>query len=359
MGSQRLRRAIALAITMFALVALISKLLPIPFGVFIVPTRSMVPTIEPGDMVIVYGKHVKIGDIVVWCTGPLYCVVHRLVGVRDGLIITKGDANPVPDNPVPVSRLKGRVVAIVPRYVWIPLLLSALLYVFAPSISSLLREEGVSPLVIAGGVFGFYVALAVILPFLYTSMSVAMLGYVKQPVLFLSKASFNEKDCTITIRYMGEHGLHLLSVENLVVDNMYLDSYVVGNDTVTIYLPPVVLTRHVENTTEPRIRVVVDALLTRLGRLHGVYEVFVPFKPLGVRVVNETLVVVNPNCYPLHVNITFLYAYSAGSSWRRVSDVVLVDKVFEAKPPVGARFVYAVVSYRAYGHIYTAKLRIR
>jgi len=259
---------------------------------------------------------------------------------------------------VPVSRLKGRVVAIVPRYVWIPLLLSALLYVFAPSISSLLREEGVSPLAIAGGIFGFYVALAVILPFLYTSMSVAMLGYVKQPVLFLSKTSFSMKDCTITIRYVGEHGLHLVSVESIMVDKVHLDTYVLGDDTVTIYLPPVMLTRHVENTSEPRIRIVVDALLTRLGRLHGVYEVSIPFKPLKLRVINETLVVVNPNCYPLHVNITFLYAYSAGP-WMRASDVVLVDKVFEAKPPVDAKYVYAVVSYRAYGHLYTAKLRIR
>ncbi len=352
------RALVATVIAGLAVFAVAAKLLPVPFGVFIVPTRSMVPTIKPGDMVIVYGRHVKIGDIVVWCTSPLYCVVHRLVEIRDGLIITKGDANPVPDNPVPVSRLKGRVVAIVPRYVWIPLLLSALLYVFAPSISSLLREENVSPLAVAMGVFGFYVALVLVLPLFYTSMSVAVLGYVKQPVLLLSKASFSEKDCTITIRYVGEHGLHLLSIENLMVDNTYLDSYVADNDTVTIYLPPAMLTRHVESTNEPRIRVVVDALLTRLGHLHGVYEVLVPFKPLEVRVVNETLVVVNPNCYPLHVNITFLYAYSAGP-WMRASDVVLVDKVFEAKPPVNARYVYAVVSYRAYGHLYTAKLRIR
>ena len=356
---QRLRKALTIGLIGFVLVAIVSKLLPVPFGIFIVPTRSMVPVIHPGDMVIVYGKHARVGDIVVWCTSALYCVVHRLIEIRDGVIVTKGDANPVPDNPVPVSRLKGKVVAIVPRYIWIPLLLLVILIISAPSIVSVLEREEVSPIAIAAGVFGFYVVLAAVMPLLYTSMSIAMLGYVKPPLLYLAKIGFDSRDCAVTIHYVGTRGLRILSVNSVTVDHTKVDTYVTGNNTLHIYLPPVLLSKHVEESSSPRLSITVDAVLTRLGHLKGKYSVVIPFKPLKVAKNNGKIVILNPNCYPLHVNITFLYAYSPGSPWRKASDQVIVDKVFEASPPSSARFVYAIVSYRAYGHVYSYKLRLK
>jgi len=356
---QRLRKALTVAIIAFVALAVASKLLPVPFGIFIVPTRSMVPVIHPGDMVIVWGKHVKVGDIVVWCTSALYCVVHRLIEIRDGFIVTKGDANPLPDNPVPVSRLKGRVVAIIPRYIWIPLLVAALLLVSSPSLVSLFTREEVSPIAIAAGIFGFYVAIAAVMPFLYTSMSIAMLGYVKPPLLYLAKIGFDNKECAITIHYVGTRGLRILDVNSVVVDHTWIDTYVVENNTLRIYLPPVLLSRHVEESSSPRLSIAVDAVLTRLGHLKGKYSVVIPFKPLRVTRSNDRVVIVNPNCYPVHVNITFLYAYGPGSPWRKASDQVMVGHVFEASPPSNARFVYVIVSYKAYGHIYSYKLRLR
>lgn len=318
----------------------------------------MVPTIHPGDMVIVYGGEAQVGDIVVWCTSPLYCVVHRLVDVRDGLIVTKGDANPLPDNPVPVSRLKGRVVAIIPWYVWIPLLLASLLVILAPSLASTLRREDVSPIALAAGIFGFYVAVAAILPFFYTSMSIVMLGYVKPPVLFAAKIGFDAKECAITINYVGKRGLHVLGIDRVTVNGVAVETYVLGNDTLRIYLPSHFLTEFVESSRNPRLRVVVDAVLTRLGHLKGSYSVTVPFVPLKVARSGRGVVIVNPNCYPVHVNVTFLYAYRAGGKWMHASDVVLVDRVFEAKPPVNASLVYVIVSYKAYGNTYTVRLRL-
>ena len=356
---RRLRKALTIGLVGFVLVAIVSKLLPIPFGIFIVPTRSMVPVIHPGDMVIVYGKHVRVGDIVVWCTSALYCVVHRLVEIRDGLIVTKGDANPVPDNPVPVSKLKGKVVAIVPWYIWIPLLLLVVFIVSAPSITSVLEREEVSPIAIAAGVFGFYVVLAAVMPLLYTSMSIAMLGYVKPPLLYLAKIGFDNGDCAVTIHYVGTRGLRVLSVSRVAVDHTWIDTYVVGNNTLRIYLPPMLLSRHVEESSSPKLSITVDAVLTRLGHLKGKYSVVVPFKPLRVMKSNGKVVILNPNCYPIRVNITFLYAHGPGSPWRKVNDQVIVDRVFEASPPSSARFVYAIVSYKAYGHVYSYKLRLK
>ncbi len=324
------------------------------------PTRSMVPVIHPGDMVIVYGKHVKVGDIVVWCTSALYCVVHRLIEIRDGFIVTKGDANPVPDNPVPVSKLKGKVVAIVPWYIWIPLLLLVILVISAPSMASVLGREGGS---LADRYSGWRIRLLrgarggnAFLLYIYEHSNARLR---EAPLLYLAKIGFDNKDCTVTIHYVGTRGLRILSVNSVTVDHTKIDTYVTGNNTLRIYLSPMLLSKHVEESSSPRLSITVDAVLTRLGHLKGKYSVVIPFKPLKVMKSNGKVVILNPNCYPLHVNITFLYAYGPGSPWRKASDQVIVDRVFEASPPSSARFVYAIVTYRAYGHVYSYKLRLK
>ncbi len=82
---------------------------------YIIPTKSMIPTLMPGDVVII--KHVNpgdihIGDIIAYDivtynpgTGPYIrlpvVIVHRVINVKtiDGVryFITKGDNNPTPD----------------------------------------------------------------------------------------------------------------------------------------------------------------------------------------------------------------------------------------------------------------------
>ena len=96
---------------------------PVPsfFGTsaLIVTTGSMSGTIEEGDLVIVKrASEYKIGDIVTFVasdnTGDI--VTHRIIQIRDGKFITRGDANNAQD-PRPISEedIVGKVTGTIPR----------------------------------------------------------------------------------------------------------------------------------------------------------------------------------------------------------------------------------------------------
>ncbi len=98
---------------------LLWSVLPVLFGwtVTVVVSGSMVPTLRPGDVVVV--SPVKAGDVgkltpgkVILVSDPAHpgqLLSHRLVGfTTEGNLITKGDANAVRDGrPVPPSGVRG------------------------------------------------------------------------------------------------------------------------------------------------------------------------------------------------------------------------------------------------------------
>jgi signal peptidase I len=88
---------------------------------------SMYPTLEEGDMVVVVNvpySSLKVGDIVVYdppCSATGNSVIHRVVGVGAGGLLTKGDANSVTDQagniatgPVTAACIEGEVVFVIP-----------------------------------------------------------------------------------------------------------------------------------------------------------------------------------------------------------------------------------------------------
>lgn len=96
--------------------SLVGNQLPMPFGIgaAIVLTGSMEPTISAGDLIVVKeSSHSAVDDIVVYQNGGSL-VVHRVIAVEDDSVTTQGDANNVPDNPIPLSAIKGKV------QFWIP-----------------------------------------------------------------------------------------------------------------------------------------------------------------------------------------------------------------------------------------------
>ncbi len=79
----------------FLVLYLLGPLLAIPMGLRLVYVKSgsMIPTLFPGDLVLVQRpSRLRPGDIVVFRTDD-GLVIHRLMGVRDGTAYTKGDAN--------------------------------------------------------------------------------------------------------------------------------------------------------------------------------------------------------------------------------------------------------------------------
>lgn len=90
--------------------------MPLGFGVGVILSGSMEPTYHVNDLIFaVKAKNFKVGDIVVYQTGGTP-VVHRVIEADDGsgTVITQGDANNAPDDPVVVSRIKGKVLFAVP-----------------------------------------------------------------------------------------------------------------------------------------------------------------------------------------------------------------------------------------------------
>jgi signal peptidase I len=107
-----------------------------PFQPSVVPTGSMIPTVQPGDVVIVAkapASSVKKGDIIEYRNAKQNInIVHRVIEVRgDGsekTFITKGDNNTTPDfDPVPGQNVIGKVVFNVPRIGWLSIMVKSLL----------------------------------------------------------------------------------------------------------------------------------------------------------------------------------------------------------------------------------------
>jgi hypothetical protein len=73
---------------------------------------SMLPTIAPGaPLEIVCGDDASAGDAILFLhRGQV--VVHRLLEMRGNWMLTRGDANPIPDVPVAREALIGRVAGV-------------------------------------------------------------------------------------------------------------------------------------------------------------------------------------------------------------------------------------------------------
>jgi signal peptidase len=101
---------------------------------YVVPSESMVPTLNVGDVVVIRNgpdftfDDVKVGDIIVFHTddGGGRTIVHRVVEIYyydlqngDRLLKTKGDNNPQSyegfDYPIEKKDYYGKVISIIPK----------------------------------------------------------------------------------------------------------------------------------------------------------------------------------------------------------------------------------------------------
>jgi len=338
--------------TLLALVALVllSRFLPIPLGVYTVVSGSMEPAIRVLDIAIAVGKDYRIGDVVVWCTTYWYCVMHRVVNISEGYIVTKGDANPVPDSPMPSSLVKARVVLVVPRELWLPpvvVLMGFVLYSYRKVFASVLTPALV-PLAMYIAVMG--AAIVLVAPQTGFSLEV--------PELYLSRAYVEDRGytCIAVVEYLAR-GVELTGVTSLKVFNRSVVPLHVSGTSIAFALPEDVALLAVAKGL--KLNISVEAMLTRGGLLKGLYQVVLaPPKPV-VKAVNSSLIVENPSCYPVAFNITWMYA-EAGEPWRYVSTYTVVKGGGALlKPPVNASYIYVDVMYVWMGGEFFERLRVR
>ena len=95
---------------------LVGNALPMPFGTgaAVVLSGSMEPTLSKGDLIFVRKSDIiEQGDIVVYQSGSSL-IMHRVVQLDGTSVVTQGDANNVPDEPIQTAQIKGVVIG------WIP-----------------------------------------------------------------------------------------------------------------------------------------------------------------------------------------------------------------------------------------------
>jgi signal peptidase I len=70
---------------------------------------SMLPVIQPGDILRVEAVTCHPGDVIVFNRDGVLCA-HRLLAIVDGMAIARGDANRRLDAPFPTEQILGRVI---------------------------------------------------------------------------------------------------------------------------------------------------------------------------------------------------------------------------------------------------------
>ena len=118
------RRAAVISV-LFVMMMLFLPLLatphiPLPLTSGVVPTKSMTPVINEGDLIIVDRmtgfSDTQRGDIVMFHGHMLQPISHRVIEHDDTTITTKGDANGFADRPITKDQYLGRVMLIVPTH---------------------------------------------------------------------------------------------------------------------------------------------------------------------------------------------------------------------------------------------------
>ena len=91
----------------------------------IVLSGSMEPGIRIGDIVVVKKtqQEPRIGDVVAYKYSGMI-ILHRVINVTGNQLVTKGDANDAPDNPITVKQVLGKLYLHVP-YAGLPLIMVA------------------------------------------------------------------------------------------------------------------------------------------------------------------------------------------------------------------------------------------
>jgi signal peptidase len=120
-----------LSIAIYAVcgVALLVFLVPATgFQAKSVATGSMRPAIPPGSLVIIHRvshKQLNVGDVITYQKSPgsTVTITHRVIAkiTKRGVpyLVTKGDANPVADTPIPGGAVVGKVVWHAPAIGWL------------------------------------------------------------------------------------------------------------------------------------------------------------------------------------------------------------------------------------------------
>lgn len=90
------------------------------YGNAVVLSGSMEPEISVNDMIIIKQENeYKVNDIITFIDADNSLVTHRIIKISGTEITTQGDANNIRDSSIQIEQVKGKVIAIWPRFGYI------------------------------------------------------------------------------------------------------------------------------------------------------------------------------------------------------------------------------------------------
>lgn len=349
--------AVAVAFFAFSLTC-VSTGLP-PLGLSMVVGFSMYPHLKPGDLVVgvaTWAGGFGVGDVVVYCTGVFHCVVHRVVDAGGGFVVAKGDYNPAPDPPVPLSEVKYRVVASIPLELWLPALLLFLSSAFIPfwDLRRLLE-----PFNLEASLFVFFILIYVVFTAVYVVRQPPFKTVLSAPTVELKGYDLSGDYSNLTLKYTllntSFTGVESCSIVGEGFNTACPRAVIQGGE-VTVTIPGAIY----EELYSEGLNYFYVNMTLRLdkGVLIGYYPIHFTLERPSVAIVNHTLIVNNMLPVPLRgvsVNLTYV-----NETWMGLTHIIESRETYlnVSVPPLsefkldlcGPRtYVYVVVSYKYSG----------
>ena len=316
--SRSSRKAVVDAITYSIVITLFllffGRFLGLPVFLAAIVSPSMEPAIKVGDIVAVQrGAPYGVGDVIMWCSSPFFCVVHRVVEVGRGYVVTKGDSNPVPDLPVPASAVVGKVVAVFPREAVVLIVSLVAIAILIKKGAVIFRPSDPMSLMVYGLIAFIGLSLATL--FFFPAPSVFEVGEFRRPNVTMRSATY--VNGTVVLEYnmvdTWLEGIRFCGVSAQAMHQMLCEgARIIGGNEVVVRVPPSFLERlNEEGVRGFRLRIV--ASLAGNGSLEGDYPIIFSASKLLISVVNGSLIIENPNPFPIPYNLTV--SYFDGRRW--------------------------------------------
>lgn len=311
---------------------------PYLVGVSVVVSNSMEPAVRPWNMVVYARTGFTVGDVVFYCITPSHCVVHRVVDTITlktvngdaTLVVTKGDNADTADSPVPLDKVVGKVVLTVPRELWIPLLLVLVAYALRGAVR--VPVVGYSQIVV------FSIAVLLVASVYATAPRLIAPEPVPIPAVNLAGVYVDYEACTLVIRYTGALVLETASVAVNSTPAMVLS---ISGRTIVVK-PDSRLLRTAFETGAP-LEVKVEGELNSVAWLSGRYFVLVGGVDPKLSVSGNTLIVHNPNCFPVAVEVSLRYLVNGTWLWSNATLVVEGASYALVQAPEHAEEAYVFV----------------
>ncbi|MEM4717522.1 MAG: S26 family signal peptidase, partial [Desulfurococcaceae archaeon] len=307
-------------------------------GVSIIISNSMEPSLRRMDMVVYINTNYTVGDVVVYCITPSHCITHRVIEFIDlvtvnghsRVVVTKGDNVDQPDSPVNIDRVRGKVVLTIWREIWIPLIALFLGYA--------LRELVKLPVIGYSLIILYVVSLVSVSAVYSTIPGLIAPGVVKPPMIRLAGVYFQQDTCSISIRYINNLDAKL-SFTSVEVNSTRVDVYTYNHVELMIK-PTMSLLREAFEQHKPLV-VNIEAQIIDIGELKGEYTLLIGGKDPEFNSIDSGLLVVNPNCFPIGLNISFKHRLENKWSWLNNTYVIDGFSQLVIESPFDSAYVYA------------------